>query len=75
MLWTVEHFKNFAYGVSFGVLHGPTKCVKANKGNKTFSSRLTRWVDRLHRFDFSVIIEPGRTLGFHAILLNMKVQP
>ena len=37
--------------------------LKANKGNKTFSSRLPRWVDRLLPFDFSVIHAPGRTIG------------
>ena len=37
--------------------------LKANKGNKTFSSRLTRWVDRLFPFDFSVIHALGRTIG------------
>ena len=37
--------------------------LKSNKGNKTYSSRLTRWVGRLLPFDFSVIHNPGRTLG------------
>ena len=37
--------------------------VKSNKSNKTFSSRLTRWVDRLLPFEFSIVHTPGRTLG------------
>ena len=37
--------------------------LKANKGNKIFSSRLTRWVNRLLPFDFSLIHAPGRTIG------------
>ena len=37
--------------------------LKPNRGNKTFSSRLTRWVDRLLPFEFEVIHAPGRTLG------------
>ena len=36
--------------------------LKSNKGNKTFSSRLTR-VERLLPFDFSIVHIPGRTPG------------
>ena len=36
--------------------------LRANRGNKTFSSRLTRWVDRLPKFAFSAAHTPGRTL-------------
>ena len=38
--------------------------LRPNRGNKTFSSRLTRWVDRLLPFEFEVIHAPGRVLGF-----------
>ena len=37
--------------------------LKANRGNKTFFSRLTRWVDRLLPFEVEVTHVPGRTLG------------
>ena len=37
--------------------------LKPNRGNKTFSSRLTRWVDRLLPFEFEVVHVAGRTLG------------
>ena len=66
VVWAIEHFKNYVYGEKFGVVsdHKTLQSVlKANKGNKTFSSRLTRWVDRLLPFDFSVIHAPGRTIG------------
>ena len=53
------------YGINFGVVSDLAlqSVLKSNKGNKTFSSRLTRWVDRLLPFDFNVVHEPGRTLG------------
>ena len=54
------------YGVPFGIVsdHKALQSVsKSNKGNKTYSSRLTRWVDRLLPFDFSIVHTPGRTLG------------
>ena len=37
--------------------------LKGNKGNKTYSSRLTRWVDRLLPFNFEIEHAPGRTMG------------
>ena len=37
--------------------------LKPNRGSKTFSSRLTRWVDRLLPFEFEVVHVTGRTLG------------
>ena len=39
-----------------------------NKGNKTFSSQLTRWVDRLLPFEFEVVHVAGRTLGMAGYL-------
>ena len=37
--------------------------LRPNRGNKTFSSRLTRWVDRLLPFEFEQVHVKGRTLG------------
>ena len=66
VVWSVEHFENYVYGVRFGVVsdHKALQSVlKSNKGNKTYSSRLPRWADRLLPFDFSIVHKPGRTLG------------
>ena len=65
-VWAVEHFKNYVYGVQFKVIsdHKALMSVlKPNRGNKPFSSRLTRWVDRLLPFEFDVVHVAGRTLG------------
>ena len=65
-MWAVEHFRNYVYGVHFKIIsdHKASMSVlKPNRGNKTFSSRLTRWVDRLLPFDFEVVHVAGRTLG------------
>ena len=66
IVWAVEHFRNYVYGVQFKIIsdHKALMSVlKPNRGNKTFSSRLTRWVDRLLPFDFEVVHVAGRTLG------------
>ena len=66
VVWSIEHFKKYVYGVAFGNVsdHKALQSVlRSNKGNKTFSSRLTWWVDRLLPFEFSIVHTPGRTLG------------
>ena len=50
VVWLIEHFKNYVYGRSFGIVsdHEALQSVlRSNKGNKTNSSRLTQWVDRI----------------------------
>ena len=62
MVWSVEQFKNYVYGVSFEIVsdHKALQSVlKSNKGSK----RLTGWVDRLLPFEFSIVHTPGRILG------------
>ena len=64
VVWSIEHFKNYVYGVAFGIVsdHKALQSViKSNKSNKTFSSGLTRWTDFcLVTFRLNI---PGRTLG------------
>ena len=67
VVWAVEHFKNYVYGIKFQVISDHkalSSVLRPNRGNKTFSSRLTRWVDRLLPFNFEVTHAPGRVLGF-----------
>ena len=66
IVWAVEHFRNYVYGVKFKMIsdHKALMSVlKPNRENETFSSRLTRWVDRLLPFDFENVHVAGRTLG------------
>ena len=66
VVWSIEHFKNYVYGVAFGIVSDQKalqSVLRPNKGNKTFSSRLTRWVDRLLPFELYIVHTPGRTLG------------
>ena len=48
VVWAIEHFKNYVYGVEFKVISDHkalASVLKPTTGNKTFSSRLTRRVD------------------------------
>ena len=67
LVWAVEHFRNYVYGVQFKLISDHKALIsvlKPNRGNKTISSRLTCWVDRLLPFNFEVVHAVGRTLGY-----------
>ena len=66
VVWAIEHFKNYLYRKNIQVVpdHKALATVlKGNENNKTYSSRLTRWVDRLLPFDFEIFHAPGWTIG------------
>ena len=66
IVWSIEYFRSYVYGVPFKIIsdHKALATVlKGQKANKTYSSRLTRWLDRLLPYEFEVIHGPGRTLG------------
>ena len=66
IVWAVEHFRKYSYGVKFELIsdHKALETAsKRNHGNKSYSSRLTRWIDRLLSFDMEEVHQPGRTMG------------
>ena len=66
VIWLIEHFNSYVYGTAFEIVsdHKALQSVlKSKKSNKSFSSRLTRLVDRLLPFEFSIVHTPGGTLG------------
>ena len=66
VVWAVEHFKKYLNGTKFQIVsdhEALASVLKGNKKNKTYSSRLTRWVDRLLPFEFEIFHAPGRTMG------------
>ena len=66
IVWSVEYFRSYVYGEPFKIVSDHktlASVLKGQKANKTYSSRLTRWVDRLLPYDFEVLHASGRTLG------------
>ena len=66
VVWAFEGFRNFVYGIQFEVISDHkalTAILKGNLANKTCSDRLSRWIDRLPQFQFTVTHSPGRTIG------------
>ena len=64
--WATQNFRMYVYGTHFEVVSDHktlTSILKGNMANKTYSSRLTRWVDRLLPFQFTVTHSPDRAIG------------
>ena len=66
VVWSVKRFKNYLYGKPFTVItdhRALLSIIRENRSNKSYNSRLTRWVDRLLPFDFSINHLPGSKTG------------
>ena len=66
VVWAIEYFKNYLFGKNFTVLtdHRALLLVlKSHCSNKSYNSRLKRWIDRLLPFDFNIEHIPGTRMG------------
>ena len=66
MVWSVDKFKHYLSGKDFipATDHKAlTSALGEHKSNKTYQSRLTRWVDRLLPYQFKVFHIPGKDMG------------
>ena len=67
VVWSLEHFKHYLFGTEFTLQtdhRAPLTALNENCGNKTYQSRLTRWVDILLPFNFNLEHIPGKNMGF-----------
>ena len=66
MVWAIEYFKYSLFGKTFTVLtdhRALLSVLKSHRSNKSYNSRLTRWIDRLLPFDFNIEHIPGTRMG------------
>ena len=78
VVWAVEHFKRYLHRQEFKLLTDHQALLpasKENRGNKTYQTRLTRWVDRLLAFNFTIEHFPGKDMGFADYLSRNPSQP
>ena len=76
VVWAVEHYKNYLNGSQFEVITEHKALFSAlspNHGNKTYHSRLTRWMDRLLSFNFSNKHLAGKDMGFTDLHLISRI--
>ena len=66
VVWSVDRFKHYLLGKKFILAtdhKALTSALGEHKSNKTYQSRLTRWVDRLLPYQFKVVHIPGKVMG------------
>ena len=66
VVWSVDRSKHYLLGKEFVIATDHKALVSVldeNRSNKTYQSRLTRWVDRLLPYQFKVVHIPGRNIG------------
>ena len=66
IVWALEHFKYYHYGNKFTLQtdhQALSTALKNNRGNKTYQSRLSRLVDRLLPFNFTIEHISGKIWG------------
>ena len=66
VVWAVDRFKHYLLGKEFILAtdhKALTSALGEYKSNKTYQSRLTRWVDRLLPYQFKVVHIPGKDMG------------
>ena len=65
VVWGLEHFRLYIYGKPIELLtdhQAMEPLIKRNRSNKTYSARLTRWLDRLAHFDINIKHIAGKHL-------------
>ena len=66
VVWGLEHFRPYIYGKPIKPLtdhQALEPLIKRNRTNKTYSARLTRWLDRLVHFDINIKHIAGKHLA------------
>ena len=66
VVWVLEHFRLYIYGKPIKLLtdhQALEPLIKRNRSNKTYSARLTRWLDRLAHFSINVSHIAGKHLA------------
>ena len=65
-MWAVDRFKHYFLGKKFVIVtdyKALTSALEGNRSNKTYQSRLTRWVDRLLPYQFKIVHITGKDMG------------
>ena len=66
VVWAIEFFKYYLFEKNFTVLtdhRALLSVLKSHRSNKSYKSRLTRWIDRLLPFNFNIEHIPGTRMG------------
>ena len=66
IVWSIDYFKYYLYGKNFMVVtdhRALLSILKEHRSNKSYNSRLSRWIDRLLPYNFTIEHMPGAKMG------------
>ena len=78
VVWSIEYFKYYLYCKEFTVItdhRALLSILKEHRSNKSYNSRLSRWVDRLLPYQFSIEHLPGAKMGLVDYISRNPYQP
>ena len=65
-VWSIDYFKYYLYGKNFTVVtdhRALLSILKEHRSNKSYNSRLSRWIDRLLTYNFTIEHMPRAKMG------------
>ena len=65
-VWSIDYFKYYFHGKNFTVVtdhRALLSILKEHRSNKSYNSRLSRWIDRLLPYNFTIKHMPGAKTG------------
>ena len=66
IVWSIDYFKYYLYGKNFTLVTDHRvllSILKEHRSNKSNNSRLSRWIDRLLPYNFTIEHMPGAKMG------------
>ena len=78
VVWSIEYFKNYLYGKEFSIItdhRALLSILKEHRLNKSYNSRLSRWVDHLLPYQFKIEHLPGAQMGVVDYISRNPYQP
>ena len=75
---SIEYFKNDLNGKEFSIItdhRALLSILKEHRSNKSYNSRLLRWVDGLLLYQFKIEHLPGAKMGFVDYICRNPYQP
>ena len=66
IVWSIDYFKYYVYGKNFTVVtdhRALLSILKEHRSNKSYNSRLSRWIDRLLPYNITIEHMPGAKMG------------
>ena len=65
-VWSIDYFRYYLFGKNFTVItdhRALLSIIKEHRSNKSYKSRLSRWIGRLLPYNFSIEHMPGAKMG------------